>query len=291
MHVQRDSRYLVTGGSGQLGSAFRPLLPTSFFPSRKELDLSASGSLARAIETISPDGIINCAAYTAVDRAEAEPDLAQIINVESVGKLAGAAADLGIPFVTFSTDYVFDGRKEAAYVESDEPNPLNVYGRTKLDGERRALELNPEALVIRTSWVISHTHRNFVTAMLENAQRATLRVVSDQHGRPTLADDLAIATLEALDAGLTSLVHLTNSGVPTTWHDLAKSTLQFAGLPEERIQPCSTTEYGAVAARPANSMLETERGPAVPTMPDWTDGLERLVTVQWQRIQALSVRE
>jgi dTDP-4-dehydrorhamnose reductase len=253
-------RYLILGASGQLGTAFASLIgpADALCATRSDLDIADGDRIEPFLREHRPEIVINCAAYTAVDRAEREPNLAASINSGAVRDFAEATARRDIRFVTFSTDYVFDGSLERPYVESDAPNPVNVYGRTKLEGERHALLTHPGALVIRTSWIISETHRNFVTAMVKLATGEGGRVVDDQHGRPTIASDLAAATLDALDRGASGLLHLTNGG-ETTWFDLARTVVRLAGLDPMKIQPCTTDEYLTPARRPHNSVLESER--------------------------------
>jgi dTDP-4-dehydrorhamnose reductase len=278
-------RYLILGASGQLGTAFASLIdPTAGrFANRSDLDLAEHDRIEPFIDEHRPDIVINCAAYTAVDRAERQPDLAAAINSEAVRCLAEATALHSIRFVTFSTDYVFDGSLERPYVESDTPNPESVYGRTKFEGEQYALAANPSALVIRTSWVISATHPNFVTTMVGLAAADGARVVDDQQGRPTIASDLAEATLTAIDREASGILHLTNGG-DTTWFDLARNVVRLAGLDPMKIQPCSTGEYPTPARRPRNSVLESERIAGLgiaplpdhrASLPDVIDGLRR----------------
>lgn len=264
---------LVTGGSGQLGTAFRRILPTAAFPDRGALDLARPQQLLRTLAKIAPRGIINCAAYNAVDRAEQDEDLATVVNGEAVGLLAGYAAEAGIPFVTFSTDYVFDGSATKPYVESDTPNPLNAYGRSKVHGERLATEAG--GLVIRTSWVLSGTHGNFVATMLRLAAAGEeIRVVEDQIGCPTFVDDLAPATLQALDRRATGIVHLTNEG-STSWFGLARAALGHAGFAPDRVTPISSADYLTTAARPAYSVLGSKRRAdlGIDPLPAWGDSL------------------
>jgi dTDP-4-dehydrorhamnose reductase len=272
---------LLLGATGQLGTAMRGLLDDYVAPSRAEVDLSQI-DLDRAdqvVTTTKPDVVVNCAAYTAVDKAEEEEDLATTVNGEAVGVLAEVAAKHGIPLVTFSTDYVFDGTGTRPYLESDATEPVNAYGRSKLVGEKLALEANPNALVIRTSWVISGTHPNFVATMLRLVSEGKeLTVVDDQHGRPTVAADLARATLDAIEKGAKGLLHLTNEGT-TTWFGLARASIELAGLDPELIQPCRTEDYPTPAVRPAYSVLESERREAlgVDALPHWQESLPALV--------------
>ena len=269
----------VLGARGQLGSAFCRLLGAAAAAvTRAELDLTDLEAIVPWVKTHRPEVIVNCAAYTAVDAAEEDKATARRVNAEAVGVLAEAARNEGARLVTFSTDYVFDGTKPEPYVESDPPRPLSVYGRTKAEGERLALEANPEALVVRTSWVLSGTHPNFAATMLRLIRRGPVRVVEDQKGRPTIVDDLAEATMACLDAGVAGIVHLTNQG-ETTWYGLAKEVAAIAGLDPDRVSPCTTLEYPRPAPRPANSVLDSERlaGFGVAPLPHYRPSLERVV--------------
>lgn len=275
-------RILVTGATGQVGTALRSVLPEAVFLTRHTLDLADIASIAPAVASYRPSAVVNAAAYTNVDLAEREEARAALINGEAVGALAAACADLAIPLVTYSSDYVFDGRASAPYVESDAAGPVGAYGRSKLLGERLALDRHPGALIVRTSWVISASHDNFVSTMLRLAARGPVRVVNDQFGKPTIAADLAAATAEALGSGLRGIVHVANEGV-TTWHGLASATVRLAGLDPSLVQPCATDEYPTDAVRPAYSVLGTERDDTA-TLPLWGSSLPGLVAAQLERI-------
>jgi dTDP-4-dehydrorhamnose reductase len=228
---------------------------------------------------VNPSAIINCAGYTAVDRAEDEEPLADQINGDAVGLLAAYAAGRKLPFVTFSTDYVFAGSGIAPYVESDHTDPINAYGRSKRRGETLALAYSA-ALVIRTSWVISGTHPNFIATMLRLAEtRDSFQVVDDQWGCPTITDDLATATVQALDKGATGLLHLANQG-PTTWFRLARQAVELAGLDASKVTACTTADYPLPAPRPAYSVLGSERREAfgIDPLPPWEESLPAVVT-------------
>ncbi len=268
----------ILGAGGQLGSAFMRLMPDAMAVTRAELDLTRSDEVAGWMGAHRPDLVINCAAYTAVDAAEDDAQTAHLVNATSVGALARAGRAYGVRLVTFSTDYVFDGTKEGGYVESDEPNPLSVYGASKLKGEGLALATDPTALVIRTSWVLSGTHRNFVSKMLELISKGSVRVVDDQRGRPTLVDDLATATMSAVDRGATGLLHLANQG-EITWFGLAREVAEMAGLDPERLEPITTSEFPRPARRPANSVLDSERlvDLRLDPLPHYRKALERAV--------------
>jgi dTDP-4-dehydrorhamnose reductase len=250
---------VVTGADGQLGTAFRNAIPeASVFLNRTDLDLTDLALISPTITALEPTMVINCAAYTAVDAAESDEETANVVNGYAVGELAGVCSEVGARFVTFSTDYVFDGFKEGEYVESDPPNPINAYGRTKALGERLALEANRDSLVIRTSWLMSGTHRNFITAILGGLAQGDVTVVDGQFGKPTLADDLAVGTMQAVDNGSTGLLHLTNQGI-TTWFGLAQQVAEIAGYGQDRVHPCAVDEYETAARRPINSALGSER--------------------------------
>jgi len=268
---------LVTGGTGQLGTAFRKILPDAEYPDRAVLDLSDPAGVGEFLALTSPDGIINCGAYTAVDAAEEHEALATCVNGASVGVMARYAEDRGIPFVTFSTDYVFAGDATEPYLESSSTDPVNAYGRSKLAGEEAALAC-PDALVVRTSWVISGTHPNFVATMLRLGAERSLEVVDDQVGCPTCVDDLAPAALAALQGGATGLLHLTNAG-ETSWFELARKALEFAHLDPDRLTPIPTSGYPTPAARPAYSVLGSERRHrlGVSALPHWEDSLPAIV--------------
>jgi dTDP-4-dehydrorhamnose reductase len=229
------------------------------------------------MDAVEPDVVINCAAWTAVDAAEIAEDEAGLVNGAAVGILAEAADKRGIPFVTFSTDYVFDGKQRRAYREDDPPNPVNAYGRSKLVGEDLAM-LHPRSLVVRTSWVQSGTHPCFIRKMIElGRERDLLRVVDDQTGRPTFVDDLAEATLVAIDLGATGLVHIANQG-EATWYQLAEETLAVAGIDVE-ITPVSSSEFETPSVRPLNSVLDLTRMSelGIPALPHWQTALRSAV--------------
>jgi dTDP-4-dehydrorhamnose reductase len=259
----------VLGSGGQLGTAFTRLLGDEAIPlTRAELELTRPDDIAGVLDGVSPASVINCAAYTAVDRAAEEEDLASVINGEAVGALAVWAKARSVPLVTFSTDYVFPGTADEPYRESSPTDPVNAYGQSKLVGERLALEHG--ALVVRTSWVISGSHPNFVATILRKVKEQDLRVVDDQRGCPTVAADLAEGSLAALRSGTTGLLHLTNQG-ETTWYELARTSVGLAGLDSSRVSPCATEDYPTPARRPAYSVLASERLEALglDPLPHW----------------------
>jgi dTDP-4-dehydrorhamnose reductase len=256
---------------------------------RAELDLVRPESIAPAVAAHAPRAIVNAAAYTAVDKAEAEPALAMAVNRDGAGALATAAARLGVPFIHVSTDYVFDGCKDAPYREEDTPCPLGAYGRSKLEGEAAVRAACPGAIVLRTSWVYSPFGQNFVRTMLRlAATRERVQVVDDQHGAPTAAADLAAAILdlaERLSAPAMNerdtcgIYHLAGAG-ETTWYGFAEAI--FAGWARRghrvpALEPITTAQYPTPAWRPANSRLDCSKIARVYglRLPAWQRSLER----------------
>ena len=261
-------KILVTGANGQLGWELSQL-SFSFpqyqysFVDRAILDLSKPESIQSVLDTCQPDVIINTAAYTAVDKAETEKELAYTVNAKSVEVMAAYAALKHIPFISFSTDYVFTGTATEPYTTETTIAPLNYYGSTKADGESLAIAANPDTIIIRTSWVFSSHGNNFVKTMMRlMKERESLNVVSDQKGRPTYAKDLAIATMkmiEAIDAGkkIKGIYHFANQG-ETTWFDFAKKIQATAGLTCE-LNPIQTADFPTPAKRPSYSVLDTNK--------------------------------
>ncbi len=285
-------RVLVVGRMGQLATELRARLPAAGHDvlalEPPELDLTHPDSIAAAISRFRPAAVVNAAAYTAVDRAEDEPEIAHAVNARGPALLGQAAAAADIPVVHFSTDYVFAGDKPSPYTEEDTPAPLGVYGASKLAGERGLHAAQPRALTFRTSWVCSPHGANFVKTMLRlGREREEMRVVADQHGAPTFADDLADAVIAALPrladacAGdpVFGLFHLT--GMPhTTWHGFAEAIFQGAvarGQPAPKLTAITTAEYPTRARRPANSRLDCSRAASVLGIraADWRQGLSR----------------
>ncbi len=257
---------LVTGANGQLGSELRLLsdLATEFdftFVTRDELDLSDSVAIQTWFGDNFYDVIINCAAYTAVDKAEAEPDLARAINATAIATLAGIAKAKKSALIHVSTDYVFDGKHFKPYVESDTTNPQGIYGLTKRDGEQALLAINPaKSIIIRTSWVYSNFGSNFVKTMLRlGREREELGVIYDQVGSPTSARDLAVAILAIIrhpkldTLTATEIVHFSNEGV-CSWYDFAKAIFEYSAI-DCQVKPIETKDYPTPATRPHYSLL------------------------------------
>ena len=277
-------KLLVTGANGQLGWELGQLAKA--YPAfefvlvdRSQLDLAFPETFEKIIQTIAPDCIINTAAYTAVDKSETEKALSYTVNATAVQTLASICKKLAIPFITYSTDYVFDGEATQPYASSTKVDPVNYYGSTKAAGETLAMEANEDAIIIRTSWVFSSHGNNFVKTMLRlMKERASLNIVADQKGRPTYAKDLAIATMkmiEALHAGKTmsGVYHYANTG-ETTWFDFAAKIKAIAGL-DCALNPIETKDFPTPAKRPAYSVLDTSKIEEALSIaiPHWEDAL------------------
>jgi len=259
---------LVTGANGQLGwelsqlAATYPAFKFVFFD-RSQLDLAFPESFEKIIQTIAPDCIINSAAYTAVDKSETEKELSYTINATAVQALASICKNLAIPFITYSTDYVFDGEATIPYSTTTKVDPVNYYGSTKAAGEAMAIEANEDTIIIRTSWVFSSHGNNFVKTMMRlMMERDQLNIVADQKGRPTYAKDLALATMnmiEAMIAGkaIKGVYHFANQG-ETTWFDFAAKIKAIASLSCE-LKPIETKDFPTPAKRPAYSVLDTSK--------------------------------
>jgi dTDP-4-dehydrorhamnose reductase len=269
---------LVTGAGGQLGRALVEAFAGTevVAADRSRLDVTDRDAVVGAVTTIRPDVVVHAAAWTAVDACEADPDQAFRVNALGTRHIADGARRVGAHVVYVSTDYVFDGTKPEAYVEWDATGPLSVYGRSKLAGE---LELDPGWTTVRTSWVFGRHGANFVKAVLRLAATpGALRMVDDQRGCPTAADDLAGVVRSLAVARLPGMFHVTNQGA-TTWCQLASDVLALAGADPARVVPISSDELGRPAPRPANSVLDNAalRLSGLRVLPDHHDPLERLV--------------
>jgi dTDP-4-dehydrorhamnose reductase len=268
-----EATILVLGGSGQLGTELRAALPrlgTVVAPTRAELDLGDADAVRQAVRGVRPSVVVNAAAYTAVDRAESEIALASALNAHLPQVLAEESARAGALMVHYSTDYVFDGSLRRPYTEVDHPSPLNVYGQTKLEGERGAASAGGRYLILRTSWIFGASGHNFLLTMLRLArEREELRVVSDQFGTPTWSRRIADITTTLVEtmrdpaaAEASGVYHLSSGGI-TTWYDFARSILtrdpEYAEQKCRRIVPISTAEFPTAARRPAYSVLDNAR--------------------------------
>jgi len=266
-----------------LGSAVRAAAPATFeLVALRHADLAIEDDPAveRAVARERPDWIVNCAGFTQVDRAEAEPEAAQRVNAIGAANLARAARQAGARLLHISTDYVFDGRAHRPYREDDPVAPLNVYGRSKLAGEQAIRDILPQAhLIVRTQWLFGVGGPNFVATILRLArERPELKVVNDQHGRPTYAPDLAVALWKLIACEARGTVHCANAGA-ATWFDLATAAVAAAGL-RASVVPCSTVDMPRPAPRPRFSVLDCTRYEGLVGSPlrPWQAALKQLTS-------------
>ncbi len=285
-------RLLATGRNGQVANALAGIAASDaslelVAAGRPDLDLAQPETIAPAIAAARPDVVVNAAAYTAVDRAESERDLAFAVNAAGAGALAAAAAALGVPVIQLSTDYVFDGSKATPYVETDATSPLSVYGASKLAGEQAVAAANPRHVILRTAWVYSASGANFLISMLRLArERPKLAIVDDQHGSPTHAADIAAGIVTVAHTlvdggGATGVFHMTAGG-ETSWCGFAREILAASarlGGPSVPVEPITTADYPTPARRPKNSRLDCTRIAETygVRLPHWSAAVERCV--------------
>ena len=293
-------RILVTGKNGQLGQSINKIVNTGngknnyqqdnefIFVGREELDLSKKESIASYFDNNNFDVIINCGAYTAVDRAEEEKNLTNQVNHLAVKQLAGIAKEQKAKLIHISTDYVFDGTGNKPYKETDKTNPINIYGKTKLAGEKALQEIMPtNAMIIRTSWVYSEYGNNFVKTMLRlGKERNEINVVSDQIGSPTYATDLAKAILKIIDNRdyqdkdkATEIYHHSNKG-EISWYDFTKEIFKLAKI-DCKVGPITTKQYPTPAKRPRNTLMCKDKiiEEFSVEILDWKKSLEACITI------------
>ena len=289
------SRILLTGADGQLGQELQQtLMPLGevIALTRQELDLSQGEHIRQLVQQIQPAIIVNSAAYTAVDKAESEVDLAQAVNGTAPTIMAEEAEKIGALLLQVSTDYVFDGQKNTPYLETDPTHPLSSYGKSKLAGEVGIQQVTDNYLILRTAWVYGvYGKGNFVKTMLRLGQdREELRVVADQVGSPSWAKDIAEAIAQLLQSETTGIYHFTNSGV-VSWYDFAIAIFEEASalgfpLKVQRVIPITTADYPTPAVRPAYSVLSGKK--ITETLGDyppyWRDSLRKML----KQLQAIS---
>jgi dTDP-4-dehydrorhamnose reductase len=289
-------RILVTGQGGQLATGLAESLPAQGFEAllvgQPEFEFDKPETVIAAFAALRPEAVVNCAAWTAVDAAEDDEEGAFRANALGPALVARLCAETGIPLMQISTDYVYDGLKGTPYLETDHPNPLSAYGRTKLAGEWAALAANPMTSVLRTAWVFSPVGKNFVRTMLAlGATRPELRVVADQHGHPTAAPDLADAIAAILarirmggwQPAYRGVFHARAEDA-TNWHGFAEAIFDGAasfGAPRPRVLPIETHEYPVKATRPADGRMDGTklRSTFGVTLPNWQSGLDRVLRV------------
>ena len=288
-------RIVVTGREGQIARSLAERGSIAgheiVLVGRPELDLAGdASSIRRALDSIAPDAIVSAAAYTAVDRAETERDLAFAVNADGPRAIAQAASDLSVPLIHLSTDYVFDGTKSTPYVETDTPRPASVYGASKLAGEEAVLETHGNCAVLRTAWVYSPFGTNFAKTMLGlAADRDEVAVVADQFGNPTSALDIADGLMRVVenlaatgDPQLRGVFHLAALG-EASWADIAEEIFSLSAAangPAARVRRIATAEYATPAKRPANSRLDCSKLARVHQvrLPDWHSSIGSVVS-------------
>ena len=292
----KSQKVLLTGVNGQVGHALSLKLSGVEVVglSRNELDLTNQAEIRRIVREIKPDLIINPAAYTAVDKAESEAELVYAINAKAAQILAEEAARLGAALVHFSTDYVYDGTKNAPYVETDSANPIGIYAKSKLAGEGAIRAVGLPHLILRTSWVYGSYGKNFLKTIIRLAsERDSLRIVADQLGAPTSSESIAAALVELMEKwqpaqeNQTGIYHFTNAGY-TSWHGFSCEIIneynKLAGVPAlkasmENIVAITTADYPTPAARPANSRLDNAKlkQTFAVELPTWQQGLQQVM--------------
>ncbi|TRB05408.1 dTDP-4-dehydrorhamnose reductase [Agrobacterium tumefaciens] len=286
-------RLAVTGKNGQVVSALKALANAELeivALGRPELDLAQPETVLKALREVKADVVVSAAAYTAVDKAESEPDIAFAVNRDGARAVAQAASEIGIPVIHLSTDYVFDGTKDTAYVESDPTGPTSVYGHSKLEGERAISEATDNYVVLRTAWVYSEYGNNFVKTMLRLSEnRDEINVVADQFGCPTSANDIAAAVVtiarklvEDSSAPLRGVFHLSGTG-ETSWANFAKQVFALSaenGGKSIAVNDITTAQYPTPAQRPANSRLDCSKLEEVYgiRLPSWQTSTHAVVT-------------
>jgi dTDP-4-dehydrorhamnose reductase len=276
---------LVTGSNGQLGKELKQIADNYsqfnfVFASREDLKLHHFGLVENFFIATKPQYCINCAAYTAVDKAEAEQDMAMLVNGEAVGNLAAVCKKYQTKLIHISTDYVFDGESETPYKEGDATGPINTYGKSKLLGEQLCMKEDDDAIIIRTSWVYSSFGHNFVKTMMRLMnERNELNVVADQIGSPTYAADLANATMDIISSGKweSGIYHYSNEG-KISWYEFAQAIKEITGS-KSVVHPIETAQYPTPARRPHYSLLNKEKIKSIyaVAVPEWKEGLKKCI--------------
>lgn len=278
---------LITGCNGQLGNELQLLEKnysehTFFNTDVHELDITNAEAIDKFVSSNNIDIIINCAAYTAVDKAESNKELCQLLNAEAPAYLAKAISKRNGWMIQVSTDYVFDGTKNTPYVETDSPCPNSVYGSTKLDGEKAVEQACKNTMIIRTAWLYSSFGNNFVKTMMRlGKEKEELNVIFDQIGTPTYARDLAVAIMTAVEKGIVpGIYHFSNEGV-ISWYDFTKAIHRLSGITSCHVRPIHTEEYPTAATRPHYSVLDKTKIKKTYgiEIPYWEDSLAECINI------------
>lgn len=278
---------LITGCNGQLGNELQLLKKnysehTFFNTDVHELDITNAEAIDKFVSSNNIDIIINCAAYTAVDKAESNKELCQVLNADAPAYLAKAISKRNGWMIQVSTDYVFDGTKNTPYVETDSPCPNSVYGSTKLDGEKAVEQACKNTMIIRTAWLYSSFGNNFVKTMMRlGKEKDELNVIFDQIGTPTYARDLAIAIMTAVEKGIVpGIYHFSNEGV-ISWYDFTKAIHRLSGITSCHVRPIHTEEYPTAATRPHYSVLDKTKIKKTYgiEIPYWEDSLAECINI------------
>lgn len=280
-------KLLITGAKGQLGQALHKLIETNYpgtatYTDIDTLDLADADAVKRLVGSTQFSHIVNCAAYTAVDQAESDPQACRLANVDAVTNLASAARDTETKIIHISTDYVFDGKQNVPYTESDKTNPLSEYGRSKRNGEMRLLDMAPEGIIVRTSGLYSTNGKNFVKTMRQMARSgAKPKVVIDQLCTPTFADDLAAAIMAIITSHrwIGGIYNYSNMGV-TSWYDIAVEIFNHCGRDTSDVGAILSRDYSSAAQRPAYSVLNKNliRSTYGVDIPHWRTSLEKCLS-------------
>lgn len=272
-------KVLVTGVNGQLGydvvKELKKREHQAIGVDREQMDLTSTEQIKECIYDVKPEAIIHCAAYTAVDKAEDEEDLCRRVNATAIKDIAECAKMLDIPMIYISTDYIFDGTKDGEYTEEDTPNPINIYGKTKYEGELYVQELLKKYYIVRISWVFGENGNNFIDTMLRLAkERDSLNVINDQVGSPTYTKDLSRLLVDMIETDKYGIYHATNEGY-CTWYEFAKEIFKIANV-DIKVNPITTLEYPTKANRPINSKMIKLKliGNRFKPLRDWKEALD-----------------
>ena len=276
---------LITGAGGMVARAVREFCEASgdsvFAYDRSQLDITNATDVFQTVKQAKPDALINCAAWTDVDGCEADAARAFAVNARGPENLAIASRDVNATFITISTDYVFDGNKEGFYTQEDEPHPLSVYGRAKLEGEQRSQEANNASIIVRSGFIFGRGGKNFLSTIVDRARRNEhLKAITDSYGTPTYGRDLAQRLRELAELKHPGIFHVVNAGEGASYAEFAREAIKCANLGEPPIEEVLTASLNRPAPRPQNSRMRCLYSPALglAALPDWRDALARVAS-------------